>query len=62
MNEKYQVLALGRLTGNAKITAQPNKDGTVRLTYARTVPAEKARAFWKQQRDLELTTSLAKES
>ena len=59
---KKEVMALGRLTGNAKITAQPNKDGTVRLTYTRTVPAEKARAFWKQQRDLELTTPLAEDS
>lgn len=46
-------MALGRLTGNAKITAQVNKDGTVRLTYSQTVPREKARAIWKKQRDLE---------
>lgn len=59
---KKTTMALGRLTGNAKVTAQVNKDGTVRLTYARTIPAEKARAFWKQQRDLELTTPLAEDS
>jgi hypothetical protein len=57
-NQKH-MLALGRKTGNAVITAQPNKNGTVRLTYSRTVSAEEARAFWAKQRDLELTTPLA---
>jgi hypothetical protein len=58
---KKETMVLGRLSGNAKITAQPNKDGTVRLTYTRTVSVEKAREFWVQQRDLELTTPLAGE-
>jgi hypothetical protein len=57
-----QAMALGRLTGNAKIIAQPNKDGTIRLTYSRTVSAEEARAFWAKQRDLELTSPLAEEA
>jgi len=58
---KKHTMALGRMTGNATVTARPNKDGTVRLTYSRTVPAEEARAFWVKQRDLELTTPLAEE-
>lgn len=56
---KKHTMALGRLTGNASITAQPNKDGTIRLTYSRTVSAEEARTFWAKQRDLELTSPLA---
>lgn len=46
-------MALGKLTGNAKLTAQVNKDGTVRLTYTQTVPREKARAVWKKYQNLE---------
>ena len=56
---KKKTMVLGRLSGNAKITAQPNEDSTVTLTYTRTVSVDKARDFWAQQRDLELTTPLA---
>lgn len=56
---KKEVLALGRLTGNARATAQPNKDGTVRLTYSRTVSVEEARKFWAQQMKLEKAATLA---
>ena len=59
-NEKH-TMALGRLTGNASITAQTNKNGTIRLTYSRTVSREEAAKFWKQQQHLELTTPLAEE-
>lgn len=60
-NEK-QMLALGRKTGNAVITAQPNKNGTVRLTYSRTVSLEEAREFWAKQIRLELTSPLAEDA
>jgi hypothetical protein len=57
--DKKNTMVLGRLSGNATITAEPNKDGTVRLSYTRTVSIEEARNFWGRQRDLELTTPSA---
>lgn len=58
---KKHTMALGRLTGNASITAQPNKDGTIRLTYSRTVSRDEAALFWEKQKKLELTSPLAEE-
>lgn len=52
---KNSVMALGRISGDEQITVQPNwEDGTVRLSYTRTVSVEEARKFY--QRELEPTT------
>jgi|DEB0MinimDraft_3_1074331.scaffolds.fasta_scaffold14316_2 uncharacterized DUF497 family protein len=43
---KKRVLALGYKTGNAKAVFEPRKDGTVRVSYTRTISREEANAFY----------------
>jgi len=49
---KKHVLALGYKDGNAKAVFEPRKDGTVRVTYVRTISRQEAAAFYRKMAPL----------